>query len=112
MLTIKNYDRIKSMETQSFSSNRTGIKKWIVGSIDEQPAFYKLALMPDEGDGVYNIKKVEWIWVWRKLMDNGFEYQIDCLNLPNRAYPIHCQYLKDPIHLLEWISSKLLPKLY
>lgn len=109
MLTIQNYDKIKSMETQSFSSN--GIKKWIVASIDEQPALYKLALMPDEGNGVYNIKKVEYIWVWRHLMVNGFEYQVDCLNLPNTMYPIHCQYLKDPIHLLEWISSKLLPKL-
>lgn len=109
MLTIKNYDKIKSMESQSFSSN--GIKKWIVASIDEQPEFYKISLMPDEGDGVYNIKKVEYIWVRRNLMDNGFEYHIYCYNLPNRAYPIHCQYLKDPIHLLEWISSKILPKL-
>ena len=109
MLTIKNYDKIKGMETQSFLSN--GIKKWIVASIDEQPEFYKISLMPDEGDGVYNIKKVEYIWVWRQLMDNGFEYQIDSLSLTNRRYRIHCQYLKDPIHLLEWISSRLLPKL-
>ena len=110
MLTIQNYDKIKSMETQSFSSD--GITKWIVASIDEQPSFYKLALLADANDGVYNIKKVEYIWVWRQLMDNGFEYQTDCSSLKDRAYPIHCQYLKDPVHLLEWISSKLLPKLY
>ena len=110
MLTIKNYDRIKSMETQSYSSD--GIKKWIVAGIEENPATYKLALMPDEGNRVYNIKKVEYIWVWRNLNENGFEYQIDCQSLMGRSYPIHCQYLKDPIHLLEWISSKILPKLY
>ena len=109
MLTIQNYQKIKSMETQSFSTG--GIKKWIVAGIDEQPAYYKFALMPDEGSGVYNIKKVEYIWVWRQLMDNGFEYQIDCISLTNRKWEIHCQYLKDPIHLLEWISSRLLPKL-
>ena len=109
MLTIQNYQKIKSMETQSFSPG--GITKWVVASIDEQPALYKLALMPDEGNGVYNIKKVEYIWVWRNLRENGYEYQIDCLNLANRVDTIHCQYLKDPIHLLEWISSRLLPKL-
>lgn len=110
MLTIQNYQKIKNMETQSFSSD--GITKWIVASIDEQPSFYKLALMADEpGGGAYNIKKVEYIWVWRQLMDNGFEYQTDCLSLTNRRFPIHCQYLKDPVHLLEWISSKLLTKL-
>ena len=109
MITIENYQKIKSMETQSFSPG--GITKWIVASIDEQPEFYKLSLMPDEGGRVYNIKKVEYIWVWRQLMDNGFEYQIDCLSLTNRRFTIHCQYLKDPIHLLEWISSRLLPKL-
>ena len=110
MLTIQNYQKIKSMETQSFSPGG-GITKWIVASIDEQPSFYKLALMADEGNIAYNIKKVEYIWVWRQLMDNGFEYQIDCTSLTNRRFEIHCQYLKDPIHLLEWISSRLLPKL-
>ena len=110
MLTIKNYDRIKSMETQSFSKG--GMKKWIVSGIEEKPSTYKLALMPDEGNRVYNIQKVEYIWVWRKLNENGFEYNVDCQNLMGPSYPIHCQYLKDPIHLLEWIASKILPKLY
>ena len=104
MLTIKNYKKIKDTE---FSIGFTG---WKVAEIREEPAFYKLAFFP-KVDRVFAIHKVEWLYIWRNLSENGYEYQIDCIGLPGRKFSIHCQYLKDPKELIYFISKRILYKL-
>lgn len=104
MLTIKNYQKIKNTTfTISFTD-------WMVADIREEPAYYKMAFFP-KVDGIFAIHKVEWLYIWRNLSDNGYEYQIDCLSLAGRRYAMHCNYLKDPKDLLYFLSTKILHKL-
>jgi hypothetical protein len=104
MLTIQNYKKIKDTE---FS---IGVAEWIVGDIREEPAFYKIAFFP-KIDGIFSIYKVEWLYIWRNLSENGYEYQIDCIGLPLRKWAMHRDYLKDPKELIYCLSLKILCKL-
>lgn len=104
MLTIKNYERINNARITPNGS----IVWMVVGMEEVDEYYYKITLMPNATGVAFSIHKSEYVYLDRSLRDNGFEYNI---THSGNVYPIHCQYLKSPDKLLEWISAKILCKL-
>jgi hypothetical protein len=80
---------------------------WLVGEIRESDDYYQFTFLP-ETKGVFAIHKAQFIWLYRQLNENGFEYDIELTDSKGIRKKIHNQYIKDPKQLINWISSKFL----
>jgi predicted transcriptional regulator len=101
MLTIQNYEKIN--DTQFNCMGRL----WLLVHITERDDFYQLSFMP-EVEGVFAIFKSQFVRLYRRINENGFEYDIELTDSKGVRKKIHNQYIKDPKDLLNWISSKIL----